>query len=368
MNETETRIYRELQEHLDKLPVGFPATKSGVELRLLEYLFTLEEAKVALKLSFKYEPLSTIYDRLDDPKITIEELNVLLDKSVKKGAIHYKREGNEKLYANAMLVIGIFEYQVNRLTREFMDLLSEYEEYDVEMFRTKISQTRIVPVEKSINHENTVATYNDIRELIKNAEGPIGVAFCVCREKQNVRSDRDPCKLIDGNLETCLGWGTMGRLYVDQGWGREVSKEEALKILDRNEKIGLIPQPGNAQKPEFICNCCGCCCGILRALKKMNNPARLMKTNFFAEVDADLCSGCEVCVDRCQMDAIIIVDNISTINKKKCLGCGLCVVTCPSEAISLKNKEKVVEPPEIPKDLYDMILSKKNELIKKYEK
>ena len=31
--ESEVEIYRELQQHLHTLPVGYPATKSGVELR-----------------------------------------------------------------------------------------------------------------------------------------------------------------------------------------------------------------------------------------------------------------------------------------------------------------------------------------------
>ena len=36
--------YRKLQEHLDKMPVGYPATQSGVEINLLKTIFTPEEA------------------------------------------------------------------------------------------------------------------------------------------------------------------------------------------------------------------------------------------------------------------------------------------------------------------------------------
>jgi electron transport complex protein RnfB len=369
MKAEEIDVYRKLQVHLDKLPVGFPATKSGVELEILKYLFNIKEAKIATKLSSTYESLNTIYKRINDPTITISELERLLDNSVKKGAIQYKKEGDNKLYANAMLVIGIFEYQVNRLTMEFMDLLKKYgqEAFDVELFRTKISQTRIIPVEKSITKENFVATYNDVRKLIKEAEEPIAVAKCVCREKQDIRRERDPCKLTN-RYETCLGFGHMAQMYIDQGWARQISKEEALEILDKNEETGLMLQPGNAQRPNFICSCCGCCCGLLRDLKKMNNPAKLMKTNYYIEIDSELCTGCGICVDRCQMDALTLVDDISTVNRKKCLGCGLCVVTCPTDAIQLKNKEKETSPPETTEELNLMILNKKKELIEKYNK
>ncbi len=365
----EKNIYRELQEHLDKLPIGFPPTKSGVELKLLKYLFTPEEAKVAAKLSFTYEPLSTIYKRIDDPNLSIEELGRLLENCIKKGSIHYIRKGEEQLYAIAMLVIGIFEYQVNRLTMEFMDLMKQYgqEMFDFELFRTMISQTRVVPVEKSITYDNYVTTYNDVRSLINDVEGPIAVTNCVCRQKQDIRRERDPCKLTD-RYETCIGFGHSAQMYIDQGWGREITKEETLEILDKNEETGLVLQAGNAQRPNFICSCCGCCCGLLRDFKKLNNPARLMKTNYYVEIDSELCVGCGTCVDRCQMDALTLVNNVSTLNRKKCLGCGLCVVTCSTEAIKLKIKEKETIPPETTDNLNAMILNKKKELIEKYNK
>ena len=40
-NVEDVDIYRKLQEHLDKYAVGFPATKSGVEIKVLKHLFDL---------------------------------------------------------------------------------------------------------------------------------------------------------------------------------------------------------------------------------------------------------------------------------------------------------------------------------------
>ena len=56
-------VYRRLQERLDDLPVGYPATASGVELRILKRLFTPEEAEVALALSAAPETAEAIARR-----------------------------------------------------------------------------------------------------------------------------------------------------------------------------------------------------------------------------------------------------------------------------------------------------------------
>jgi hypothetical protein len=53
----ETDAYRKLQEHLNKMPVGFPATASGVEINLLKMIFTPEEARIATYLGYKHRKL-----------------------------------------------------------------------------------------------------------------------------------------------------------------------------------------------------------------------------------------------------------------------------------------------------------------------
>jgi len=54
-------IYRDLQQHIDKcMPVGFPATKSGVDLNILKRLFTPEDTELALKLGPLPETLEKI--------------------------------------------------------------------------------------------------------------------------------------------------------------------------------------------------------------------------------------------------------------------------------------------------------------------
>jgi Na+-translocating ferredoxin:NAD+ oxidoreductase subunit B len=111
----------------------------------------------------------------------------------------------------------------------------------------------------------------------------------------------------------------------------------------------LVPSPGNAQKVGGMCNCCGCCCENLKAIKLHPHPSRAVKSNYFAEVDRDLCVGCETCLERCQMEAIIMQDEGVAINLNRCIRCGLCVTTCPTKALSLRTKspqEHYVPPPK----------------------
>jgi formate hydrogenlyase subunit 6/NADH:ubiquinone oxidoreductase subunit I len=126
-----------------------------------------------------------------------------------------------------------------------------------------------------------------------------------------------------------------------------ISREEALRIADVCDEAGLVPQPTNSKKVLAVCNCCGDCCGVLRSLKKLPRPAELVLSNYYAEVDPELCTACETCLGRCQMDAITM-EQTAAVDTDRCIGCGLCVTTCPSEALSLRPKppDRRREPPE----------------------
>jgi electron transport complex protein RnfB len=82
---SEPELYRRLQRHLDRMPIPFPATDSGVELSLLERLFTPREAKIALALSVAPEPAEKIHRRLKSMRISVAELRETLEAMVRKG-------------------------------------------------------------------------------------------------------------------------------------------------------------------------------------------------------------------------------------------------------------------------------------------
>ena len=358
-------IYRELQKHLDKLPIGFPATESGVEIRILKHLFTPKQAEIAMKLGFQPLPLKKIYRKVRNTGISIEELEKELDKMDEKGLIHFgkAKEGDieVKYYANAPLVIGFYEFQLNRLTKDFYnDVMRYFEEAFMHEFnRTKIPQVRTIPIEESIDYEQNISTYDDLKAMIEEIGEPIVVQECICRQAKDLVED--PCKKTDLR-ESCFSFRTAGKTILDKGLGRQITKEDALKIIRKAEEDGLVLQPGNSLRPNLICTCCGCCCGILSNQKKLAEPAKFFATNFFALVDEDSCAGCGICEERCNMDAIYIEDNIAHVDRARCIGCGVCIPTCTSEAINLHKKEKEIVPPKNTTATYMAIMDKKAEL------
>jgi len=355
---SENDIYRELQQHLDKMPVGFPATESGVDLRLLRTLFTPEQARIALGMDYKFRTAEQIFAQIPDCRLPFGELEGKLEEMADRGNTFTKHQDGAKVYANMPLVVGMLELQASRLT---LNLLKDVEEYFQEKFageylRTPVRQMRVIPVQKSITPGHRIGTYDELRNLIENAGGRIRVGECMCRKGMKMAGHT--CEKT-ARKETCLALRDYADLMGRSGWGRPISQEEALDIAAKNEEEGLVLQPGNEQEAEFICSCCGDCCGVLKMTKAMPRPAEFVGTNYYARVKVDLCTGCGACLERCQMDAIRIENEIAGVNRDRCIGCGLCVPTCAVEALELMKKAKEQVPPKSMEALFETIMAHK---------
>ena len=338
-------IYCQLREQLDQYSVGFPATKSGVELKILKKLFTEEEAHMYLNLSMMLETPESVAERM---KQGPEKAANLLENMAEKGLIFRMRKEDSVQYAATPFVIGFYEFQVKTMDRELAQLIEEFfEEAFIRQTSQQIVPMRTIPVNRAINVSWPVVPYEDVREIIRSRDR-IAVANCICRVQQGLLD-----QACDKPLEACFSFGSHARYYVERGMGRWISQEETLEILDQCEEAGLVPQPVNSQNAGAICNCCGDCCGMLRALKKHPRPAEMVISNYYALVDSDLCAACGTCLDRCQMEAITIgPEEVAEVNLDRCIGCGLCVTTCTTEAMSLqlKPEEERREPPPKPRD------------------
>ncbi|MBI9077511.1 MAG: 4Fe-4S binding protein [Desulfatibacillum sp.] len=346
--------YRSLQKHLNSMPVGFPRTISGVEMRILRSIYTPAEAVAALALSYRLESVAAIEARARKKSLPTENLETLLHSMEKKGALFAKEEGGEWLFGLVPIIIGFFEMQVKFLTAGMYLDTRQYmiEGMAAEYLTTAVHQMRVIPVEKSVTPENRISTYDEIRALLNRADGKISVAECICRKGHDLIGE--PCKKTN-RRETCLGLHDFHDTYVRNGWARSITLEEAMEIVGQCEKEGLVIQPSNEKEPNFVCMCCSCCCGILEMLGAMPRPADFVATNHMTVLDQELCNGCGKCVKRCQTNAIHIEDKMAILDTGRCIGCGLCVSTCKPGALSLMTKPVKLPLPEDLQDLMDTI-------------
>lgn len=325
-------VYERLATHLDNLPASYPATDSGVELRILKRLFTPEEAEAALALTMFPESADAIAKRLGKDETDIEKLYYSMSK---KGLIN--RSGKEQYkYMAAHFIVGIWEYHVNTLDEELIQDFNEYlpQIWEKRWIKQKTQNLRVIPVSKSITVEMNVMPYEEAESIIKK-QSKIVVAPCICRKEQNMAGHG-----CDRPLETCLTLGAGALFYEQNGIGRSISQEEALAILNEGIEAGLVLQPSNSQNPFVICMCCGCCCLVLKNLNRLLEPARVANTNYYVTVSENDCTGCGNCEDICQMGAIIVKGESAVVNLARCIGCGLCVARCEFNATTLVKKEE----------------------------
>jgi electron transport complex protein RnfB len=316
-------VYQQLAQHLDNLPSGFPATESGVEQRILRRLFTPEEAELALHLALLAEPARVVARRA---KIPAEEAVCRLQEMERKGLIYATHEeGREPQYMATHWVVGIYEFQVGRLD---LDLIRDLEEYWPAWIEQtawdKVPQLRTIPIGESISAQVEVMLYERAEELVR-AQRKFAVAPCICRQERRLAGEG-----CDKPLETCLSMGSGATYYVQNGRGREIDRAEALDILALAEETGLVLQPGNSRDAANICACCGCCCGVLRNMKRYLKPASMIASPFAAVLDSAACTGCGACETRCQMEAIRVEDGHAALDPDRCIGCGLCVTKRPN--------------------------------------
>jgi electron transport complex protein RnfB len=342
-------VYQKLAKHLDGLPGGYPPTEDGVELKILQKLFTPEQAELALHCTLIPEEARVIARRAG---LGLEEAKERLEEMVDQGLIlGIYPPGREALYMAAQYVIGIWEYHVNDLDPELIALMNAYIPtlFEAGIWQ-KAPQLRTIPVGKSIEAKQHIMPYEEAENLIRS-QSKILVAPCICRREHAMVGQG-----CDKPEETCLVFGAGAYYYQRRGVGREIGQAEALAILQKADEAGLVLQPSNAQKPINLCCCCGCCCQVLKTLKRQPRPAELAASPFVAAADPEECIGCGVCLDRCQMEALSLDDEDKVVlDLDRCIGCGLCVSTCPSGALSLQRKPEDAQK-RVPGNVKEMYL------------
>ncbi len=207
-----------------------------------------------------------------------------------------------------------------------------------------------IAINESVKAEDTVLPAQTVEDIIAKFDD-IAVGYCFCRNYNTVLGhDCD----INAPNEVCFTFDKSARHTVAQGFARPVSKEEALAIMKQAEDAGLVHKAFhngfNVNKDEnSICNCCKDCCDTFTLWRNGATPL-VNSTNYLSIIDADACTGCGICVERCPVDAVSLnSDNIAERVESYCIGCGICARFCPEDAISLQEgmRRVYVPPPRL---------------------
>jgi len=271
-------------------------------------------------------------------------------------------------YALHPFVVGMFETRLKKLTPSYYMDTRKYvaQGFVYEYLTTEVPQMRVVPVNQSVETSQNVATYDQIRAMVREAGGRICLSECICKKSKDLIAD--PCQVTD-RREVCMGFRDFADTWNRHGWGRPITEEEALDVLDQNEKDGLVLIAATMQEPQFVCSCCACCCGVTQMLKLVPRPVDYAASNYQAQVDLDASKGCHKCVRRCQFDAVHAMSDEPKaqveVDPKRCVGCGLCISTCKHDAMQLVGKPTHFVPPQDHDALNELLLRNKKGRIAK---
>lgn len=328
--------YEQLADALDRLPNGFPRTPSGVEIHILRKIFTPEEAWLAGRLSGRMEPLEEIAGRIGLPE---EELRTRLLQMARRGLVWLDKKCAGGRYRLAPFVVGIYEAQIDRLDAELAHLVEEYLAGGgaAGIMQPLPALHRVVPAQGAVKAE-WILPYDDVRAILL-AAATFNARDCICRVQQDRLGRR--CEFP---LKMCLSFGATERPPRPG----DISREEALAILEQSEEIGLVHMVSNViEGVGYVCNCCGCCCALLRGITEWGIANSVAYAGYYAAVDPDVCTDCGTCIARCQVHAIAAQDGCSVVDRQRCIGCGLCATTCPTGAVGLRRRPEaeIVLPP-----------------------
>lgn len=332
------RIFERLAQALDKLPNGFPRTPSRFEILLLKKIFSEEEADLAGRLTGEYESLTEIAERFGSPE---QDMKTRLVEMAKRGLLWMSKKDAELAFRLAPFIVGIYEAQLENMDHEFAHLFEEYMEEGgaAGIMRPQPSLHRVVPSQGAVKSE-WILPYDDIKSMLQNSKS-FRVRDCICRVEQDALQRRR----CDFPVRNCMMFSPVER----PARPNDITKEQALSLLDETEELGLVHTVSNVIKDVYyVCNCCGCCCAILRGITDWGIEESVARANYYAVVDREACNSCGICIERCQVNAMIEKEDVVDVRLEKCIGCGLCVTGCPTQAVRLMRKPDIelIDPPE----------------------
>jgi ferredoxin len=329
--------YQALAKHLDTFPHGFPPSKSGIELLLLAYLFTPEEAELALTMSLTYKPLREITKKAG---LSSSNTQALVKNMSNKGLVKLRLGPDGPDVSLLPFVVGFYENQVFRLDETFARIYEDY--YHEALYKLMLVQPqfhRVIPVNTPIDSAVEILPEEDVTFLVSQKKA-WAVLDCICRKQQALLG-----QACSHPIRVCLAMSDTPGAFDGIDVMDALDLTEALEVLEEAAQAGLVHTVSNQKREiSYVCSCCTCGCGLLRGIADLHIANIVARSANYAVVDKDKCTGCGTCEEKCQFNAIR-VDQTAIIDRNVCVGCGVCVRVCPETAITLhKRPSKEIKP------------------------
>ena len=346
-HQTAKKAYKNLEERLNQFPQGAPPSKTLY--KILSILFSEKEAEIVAQLPIKPFTVEKASKILKMDKVKTEKI---LDELASRAILLDSKHNGEKRYVLPPPMAGFFEFSMMRtrddinqplLAELYYQYLNVEEDFIKDLFlasETKLG--RVYVNEEVLSKDNLVhiLDFEKASHIIESSEH-IGISTCYCRHKMHHMD-----QACDAPMDICMTFNTTADSLIRHGHARRVESSECLELLHKAYEHDLVQCGENVREnPTFICNCCGCCCEALVAAKKFGVLHPVQTTHYLPELDLESCTNCEICIDKCPIDAISKENGQIKIDKEVCLGCGVCVRACPQNSLELKRRNKEIITP-----------------------
>lgn len=355
------KAYLDLQQRLDRMPVGAPAHKAFFEL--LEELFNEEECRVAAGIPLRLASLGAI---ARNAKLSEDATRKILDRLVTKGlVVDLPRDDRSTVYYLNPTIIGFFEFSMMRIRddidqKKVAELMWTYMREDPELGFMRMLADGETFIARPLVNENAlepevwteILDFDKASAIIDDA-GSWAEGVCHCRHVKLHLGKR-----CDYPLDHCLALGTGADYLIRAGIAKEISKERAMDVLVYAREHGNVQMADNVRnRPGFICNCCSCCCEMMEAFRTLPEMTKVISSNYLARIDGENCSGCGKCAKACPIDVIELLPaeatakipkrkKMAAVDAERCLGCGVCHAACDFDGLTLERAPQRIYTPD----------------------